>query len=60
MMVEFDKAFPGYGFAEHKGYATPQHVAAIRELGPCPLHRRSFWPLRPHATELELFPTDPQ
>jgi ribonuclease HII len=59
MMVEFDKAFPGYGFAEHKGYATPQHLAAIRELGPCPLHRRSFWPLRPHATELELFPTDP-
>jgi ribonuclease HII len=55
MMVEFDKQFPGYGFAEHKGYATPRHLAAIQKLGPCPIHRRSFSPFRPVATELELF-----
>ena len=55
MMIEFDKQFPGYGFAEHKGYATPRHLAAIQKLGPCPIHRRSFSPFRPVATELELF-----
>jgi ribonuclease HII len=57
VMVDFDKEFPGYGFAAHKGYATPQHIAAIRERGACPIHRKSFWPIRPHATELELFPS---
>ena len=41
-MVEMDARFPGYGFASHKGYCTPEHQAAIRELGPCPTHRRSF------------------
>jgi ribonuclease HII len=46
MMLEFDKQHSGYGFAEHKGYATPRHLAAIRELGPCPIHRRSFSPFR--------------
>ena len=55
MMVEFDKQFPGYGFAEHKGYATPQHLEAIRQHGPCPIHRRSFSPFRPVETALELF-----
>jgi ribonuclease HII len=55
VMREFDLLYPGYGFAEHKGYGTPQHLAAIRELGPCPIHRRSFSPFRPVATELELF-----
>ena len=54
-MQELDKEYPGYGFAEHKGYATPQHVAAINALGPCAIHRRSFWPCRPVETELELF-----
>src|SRR5207253_4722561 len=54
-MAELDKQYPGYGFAAHKGYATPQHVAAIVTLGPCPIHRRSFWPFRPEETELELF-----
>jgi ribonuclease HII len=57
LMVEFDRQFPGYGFAEHKGYATPQHYAAIEKLGPCPIHRRSFAPFRPVETELELFPS---
>ncbi len=55
MMVEFDKQFPGYGFAQHKGYSTPQHLAAIEQLGPCAIHRKSFWPFRQETTELELF-----
>jgi ribonuclease HII len=55
VMRELDRLYPGYGFAEHKGYGTPQHLAAIRALGPCPIHRRSFSPFRPVATELELF-----
>ena len=42
MMEEYDKLFPEYGFAKHKGYGTAAHIAAIRELGPCPIHRRSF------------------
>jgi ribonuclease HII len=56
LMGEFDRLYPGYGFAEHKGYATPQHYAAIKQLGPCPIHRRSFAPFRPVETALELFP----
>jgi ribonuclease HII len=52
MMLEFDRQFPGYGFAEHKGYGTPQHLAAIARLGPCPIHRRSFAPFKPVQTEL--------
>ena len=42
LMVNLDAQYPGYGFASHKGYATPEHQNAIRELGPCPIHRRSF------------------
>lgn len=42
MMMEYDILFPMYGFAKHKGYGTPAHIAAIREFGPCPIHRRSF------------------
>jgi len=42
LMMELDAVYPGYGFAGHKGYATPEHQNAIRELGPCPIHRRSF------------------
>ena len=41
-MIELDRKYPGYGFASHKGYATPEHQRAIREFGPCPIHRRSF------------------
>ena len=55
MMLEFDRLYPGYGFAEHKGYGTPQHYASIKALGPCPIHRRSFAPFRPVETEMELF-----
>jgi len=53
LMLEFDRQFPGYGFAEHKGYGTPQHLAAIAKLGPCAIHRRSFAPLK--GKEPELF-----
>ncbi len=42
MMEEYDREYPGYGFAKHKGYGTKDHYAAIRELGMSPIHRRSF------------------
>jgi len=45
-MVELDGQHPGYGFASHKGYGTPQHRAALDCLGPCPIHRFSYAPVR--------------
>jgi ribonuclease HII len=45
-MVKMEELYPGYGFAEHKGYGTPQHLDALRELGVTPIHRRSFRPVR--------------
>ena len=42
IMIEYDKTYPGYGFAKHKGYGTKDHYAAIRESGMTPIHRRSF------------------
>lgn len=45
-MVEEHGRYPGYGFDAHKGYGTPQHLRALRELGPTPIHRRSFAPVR--------------
>lgn len=42
MMRELERQYPGYGFAQHKGYPTAQHRAALRKLGPTPVHRRSF------------------
>jgi ribonuclease HII len=45
-MRSLDSRYPGYGFAEHKGYASPTHLAALRALGPCAIHRRSFEPVR--------------
>ncbi len=45
LMKRYDAEFPGYGFAEHKGYGTSAHLDALRRLGPCPIHRRSFEPL---------------
>ena len=43
---EWDAQYPQYGFAAHKGYGTAEHMAALREHGPCPLHRTSFAPVR--------------
>ena len=48
-MVDYDRLYPGYGFAGHKGYATPAHRAAIRRLGPSPIHRTSWAPFREPA-----------
>ena len=45
LMEEYDKEYPEYGFAKHKGYGTADHIAAIRRHGPCPIHRRSFAPV---------------
>lgn len=42
IMREWDKIYPEYGFASHKGYGTAKHIATIKEFGPCPIHRRSF------------------
>jgi ribonuclease HII len=52
MMLEFDRQFPGYGFAEHKGYGTLQHLAAIAKLGACAIHRKSFAPMKQKDAEL--------
>lgn len=45
IMRGLDAAYPGYGFASHFGYPTPEHLVALRTLGPCPIHRRSFGPV---------------
>lgn len=45
-MLEMEQQYPHYGFARHKGYPTRQHVQALSQLGPCPIHRRSFAPVR--------------
>lgn len=42
MMVQYDALYPAYGFAKHKGYGTAAHIAALKEYGPCPIHRRTF------------------
>lgn len=42
LMEEYDKLYPEYGFAKHKGYGTAAHIKAIKEYGPCPIHRRTF------------------
>ena len=44
MLRDLDREYPAYGFARHKGYATPEHLAALQLHGPCPAHRRSFSP----------------
>jgi ribonuclease HII len=46
LMIEYDREFPGYGFAVHKGYATRAHQQALRALGPSPIHRMSWAPIR--------------
>jgi len=44
-MEEMDERYPGYGFSQHKGYGTRVHMEALQNLGPCPIHRRSFAPV---------------
>jgi ribonuclease HII len=55
MMCEWDAVFPAYGLASHKGYSTPKHLAALRELGPTPLHRQSFAPVWQNPVPQEAF-----
>lgn len=45
LMEEYDREYPEYGFARHKGYGTADHLAALKKFGPCPIHRRSFAPV---------------
>ena len=52
LMLEFDRQWPAYGFAGHRGYGTARHLAAIAAHGPCPIHRRSFAPLKPAESNL--------
>ncbi len=58
IMGELDRAYPGYGFADHKGYPCPAHLEALRRLGPSPVHRRSFLPVR--NLTLDLWPEPPR
>ena len=46
LMVDYDRTYPGYGFADHKGYGTAAHLECLRRLGACPIHRCSFQPVR--------------
>lgn len=62
IMVELDKSYPEYGFANHKGYACRAHVEALRRFGPSPVHRRRFKAVRDFCIEaldanLTLFPS---
>ena len=58
LMLEYDREYPEYGFARHKGYGTAEHLASLAALVPCPIHRRTFAPvaqiLRPPAEQLRL------
>jgi ribonuclease HII len=53
LMLALHEQYPLYGFSQHKGYGTEQHLAALKQHGPCPIHRRSFSPVR---EQLGLFP----
>ena len=57
LMLEADRQWPQFGFARHKGYPTPEHLAALVAHGPCPIHRRSFAPVRqaPPEAQQDLF-----
>jgi ribonuclease HII len=54
IMAALDPVFPGYAFAEHKGYGTASHLAALETRGPCPLHRMTFRKVRPEERQLTL------
>lgn len=57
LMLEFDRAYPAYGFAAHKGYGTPDHLQRLAVHGPCPIHRHTFAPIR--RQEPSLFAHEP-
>ena len=54
LMMDYHKQWPQYGFDQHKGYGTARHLSALAEHGPCPIHRRSFAPIKP-GRQQELF-----
>lgn len=54
MMCEWDAKWPQYGFKQHKGYATDQHLEALRQFGPCPLHRKSFGPVKTYFQDQQV------
>jgi len=53
LLVELDGTFPGYGLARHKGYGSPEHMAALGRLGPTPQHRKSYRPVAQAALRFE-------
>jgi len=60
LVIELDKTYPGYGLAQHKGYGTREHLACLRRLGPSPIHRQSFRPVRDLIySRLVTYPPDP-
>lgn len=59
LMRSFDRQFPGYGLARHKGYATREHLECLRTLGPTSLHRKSFAPVRESLALLEALEQNP-
>lgn len=54
LMLELHAQYPVYGFDQHKGYPTPEHLAALRAHGPCPVHRRTFGPVRERLVQAEM------
>ncbi len=54
-VAEYETRWPGYGFAQHKGYPTAAHLAALKALGPCPVHRMSFGPVRQAVAQMPLW-----
>ncbi len=59
-LVELEARYPGYGFAQHKGYPSPEHLEALRRLGPCPAHRHSYAPVAEAAAALLTGPAQPE
>ena len=57
LMLEFDRQWPKYGFAGHKGYGTARHLAALAAHGPCPIHRKSFAPMKPDCSAKSSSPS---
>jgi len=55
LMVQMHERYPQYDFKSHKGYSTPEHLQALAQFGPCPIHRRSFFPVRQEPVEENLF-----